>query len=424
MTRQQPKYRGAFTLVELFVVIAIALIILAVSLPAFSAMAANANRSLAQNMLRQGVTLGRDVSVQSVRGGDGAAVFLFDPDSGTIRIIAAEWIGTIIDTVDGNQSQTVERDVFAPVAVGEMIQLPRYWSVRGYAPARFTTSTGGGPGFANPDDWYDSDMYADSVAWLRGHWVYPEDGFYDQTLARIIPTNRMRTPRQSFMVRFDAQTGNVRRDGREALFVDVRPSEVRRAALISSFGPSATTRSDIGAGLRVDWADDVAMWARRVLVTGDLNLNGTPYEIADEELRRAILGNESHDTVLVRDVARVALFDERDLAQALGARQLSRRRGTTQTNSLYADYDDAGRRISVDFTGLFPDGVAFNSSPAGQQSLRESIDRWINGDTNRMSDGTVGDRFLFGAGPQGDDEPLALRFIVDAYSGELVEVTR
>jgi type II secretory pathway pseudopilin PulG len=420
MTRQQPKYRGAFTLVELFVVIAIALIILAVSLPAFSAMAANANRSLAQNMLRQGVTLGRDVSVQSVRGGDGAAVFLFDPDSGTIRIIAAEWVGTIVDTVDGNRGQTVERDVFAPVAVGEMIELPRYWSVRGYAPARFTTSTGGGPGFSNPDDWYDSDMYADSSAWLRGHWVYPEDGFYDLALARTVPTNRMRSPRQSFMVRFDAQTGNVRRDGREALFVDVRPLEVGRAALISSFGPSATTRADNGAGLRVDWADDVAMWARRVLVTGDLNLNGTPYEMADEDLRRAILGNESHDTVLVRDVARVALYDERDLAQALGARQLSRRRGTTQTNSLYADYDDAGRRISVDFTGLFPDAVAFNSSPSGQQNLRDSIDRWINGDTDRNNNGTVGDGVLF----EETDEPLALRFIVDAYSGELVEVTR
>ncbi len=420
MTRHDPKYRGAFTLIELFVVIAIALIVLAVSLPAFSAMAENANRSLAQNMLQQGVTLGRDVSIQSVRGGDGAAVFLFDPDSGTVRIIAAEWVGTIIDTVDGNPSQTVERDVFAPVAVGEMLELPRYWSVRGYAPARFTTSSGGGPGFANPDDWYDSDMYADPVAWLRGHWVYPEDGFYDRTLARTVPTSRMRSPRQSFMVRFDAQTGNVRRDGRDSLFIDMRPSEEGRAALISSFGLAAATRSDSGAGLRVDWADDVASWARRVIMTGDLDQDGTPFQMNDERLRRALLGNESHDTVLVRDVARVALYDERDLAQALGAKQLSRRRGTTQTNSLYADYEDAGRRIRFDFDGLFDAVSAFDATPSGQQKLRDSIDRWINGDTDRNSDGTVGDGVLF----EEEDEPLAMRFIVDAYSGELVEVTR
>ena len=429
MTRQTRKNRAAFTLVELFVVIAIALIILAVSLPAFNAMAANAKRSLAQNMLRQGVTLGRDVSVQSVRGGDGAAVFLFDPDSGTIRIVAAELVGTILDTADGNPTQTVERDVFAPVAAGEMIELPKFWSVRGYAPARFTTSSGGGPGFANPDDWYDSDMYADANAWLRGHWVYPEDGFYDRTLARTVPTNRMRSPRQSFMIRFDAQTGNVRRDGRDSLFIDVRPSDEGRAALLLSFGLAANTRSDAGAWLRADWADNAASWARRIIMTGDLDQDGSPFQMNDERLRRALLGNESHDTVLVRGVARVALYDERDLAQALGARQLSRRAGTPQTYSLYAKYDETGtdparQRITIDFQGLFEDSPAFDASPAGQKRLRESIDRWINGDTNRMSDGTVGDNFLFGEGPQGEDEPLALRFIVDAYSGELVEVTR
>ena len=414
MMRQNPKYRGAFTLIELFVVIAIALIILAVSLPAFSAMAENANRSLARNMLEQGVTLGRDVSIQSVRGGDGAAVFLFDPDSGTIRIVAAEWVGTIQDTLDGDPRRLVERDIFAPVASGEMLELPRYWSVRGYAPARFTINVGAfGIGF----DWYDSDLYTDPDAWNEGHWVYPEDGFYDLSDDLSSPVRRGRTPRQSFMVRFDAQTGNVRRGGREALFIDPRPSSENRANRLARSGVTASTRSDSGAGLRVDWADDVASWARRVIMTGDLDQDGMPFQINDERLRRVLLGNESLDTVLVSNVSRLALYDERDLAQALGARQLSRRRGTPQTSSLYGMYDrdDSVRRnITIDFEGLFPDG-----SP-DTADLRASIDNWISGDTEQLGVGLVGNNELF----QETDEPLAMRFIVDAYSGKLVEVTR
>jgi type II secretory pathway pseudopilin PulG len=408
------RSRG-FTIVELFVVISIALIIVAVALPAFSSMSYSANRSLAENSLRQGVTLARDVSVGSVRGGDGAAVFLFDADSGRISIVAAEWVGTITDIIDGDQTDTIERDVFAPVAIGETLQLPRYWAVRGFAPARFTASAG-----ASPDDWYDSNLYASPTAWQRGHWVFPESGFFDQAIARTMPTAGMQSPRQSFMIRFDTQTGQVRQGGREALFIDPRPGEEDRAATISSFGPAATSRTDRGAGLRVDWADDASSWAFRVLTSGDLDQDGTPYQVNDERLRRALLGNESHDTVLVSNVSRVALYDERDLAQALGARELSRRRGSTQTGSLYATYADAGNAIGIDFSGLFGGASAFDASPGGQKRLVESIDRWINGDTDRNGDGTVGNNVLF----ESTDEPKAVRFLVDAYSGELLEVTR
>lgn len=406
-----------FTLVELFVVISIALIIVAVALPAFSAMAYSSNRSLAQNMLRQGVRMARDVSVQSVRGGDGAAVFLFDPETGTTRIISAEWVGTIMDSFDGNRSRLVERDVFAPVASGELIELPRYWMVRGYAPPRFTASAGMGLGF----DWYDSDLYLASDAWDRGHWVFPENGFYDIEGDPNAPTLRGRTMRQSFMIRFDTQTGQVRRDGREALFVDARPSATFRDRVASS-------RNDPKAGLRLDWAESATAWAHRVLTTGDLTQDGLAYQLNDEELRRELIGNESFDTVLVQDVARIALYDERDLAAALGARQLDRRRGTEQTNSIYAAFEDA-RGISIDYEGLFEEGPPFADNANGHERLRESIDRWINGDTDRNDDGTVGDGTLFDvddpdSAENEGDEPAAMRFIVDAFSGELIEVTR
>jgi len=233
------------------------------------------------------------------------------------------------------------------------------------------------------------------------------------------PVQLGRTPRQSFMVRFDRQTGQVRRDAREALFVDARPSALNRDQLLSQYGLAATSRVDPGAGLRLDWAESVSAWAQRVLTTGDLDQRNGPYQMDDERLRRALIGNESLDTVLLQDVARIALYDERDLAQAMGARELSRRRGTAQTDSLYAAYPE-NERIGIDFQGLFEAGSAFDASPAGLRRLRDSIDRWIGGDTNRNSDGTVGNGTLF----EDEDEPLAQRFIVDAFSGELIEVTR
>ncbi len=166
--------------------------------------------------------------------------------------------------------------------------------------------------------------------------------------------------------------------------------------------------------------DNPSSWAFRVLTSGDLDQDGVPYQINDERLRRALLGNESHDTVLVSSVARVALYDERDLAQALGARELARRRGTTQTDSLYATFEDASDRIGIDFTGLFSGSSAFDQSPGGLKRLSDSIDRWTSGDTEVQSDGTVGSGSLF----EETDEPKAVRFIVDAYSGELLEVIR
>lgn len=413
----EPRHRSGFTLVELFVVISIALIIVAVALPAFSAMAYSSNRSLAQNMLREGVKMARDVSLQSVRGGDGAAVFLFDPETGKTRIISAVKVGTITDLVDGRGTETIVRDVFAPVATGELIELPRYWSVRGYAPARFTAALTGGNGFGF--DWYDSEMYSYPNSWDRGHWVFPESGFYDVEADPSQPVQPGRTPRQSFMIRFDTQTGQVRRDAREALFIDARPSALNRDRVLSQYGLQASSRTDSGAGLRLDWAESVSAWAQRVLTTGDLDQDGASYQIDDEKLRRALVGNESLDTVLVEDVARLALYDERDLAQAVGARELSRRRGTQQTDSLYAAHADSDT-IGIDFAGLFEAGSPFDRSPAGQKKLRDSIDRWVSGDTNRNNDGTVGNGTLF----EEADEPLAQRFIVDAFSGQLIEVTR
>lgn len=415
-----------FTLVELFVVIAVALIAIAAALPAFTAMTASSNRSLAENTLKVAVTMARDVTMQSSRGADGAAVFLYDAANKRMRIVAAEYVGTITDTVDGNANLTIERDVFAPVLVGETTELPPNWTVRGYVPARFTT-TGGGPGFGY--DWYDSDLYATGNAWRRGHWVFPEDGFYDVEGSPASARPVGRTPRQSFMIRFDGRTGQIRRDGRESLLIDPRPSSLNRQADLAGYGVTAGSRNDPGAWLRADWAENLVSWGRRVVNEPDLSGNGVPYELNDARLRRALIGNLSLDTVLVSDVSRVALYDERDLASALGANQLSRRGAGKDTGSLYKTYDPTSGLIAIDYERLFNTGSAFSASSAGQANLRDSVDRWIDGDTNRVGTATnfvLGNGVLF-EGPQssaGADEPKALRYLVSPYAGELTEVAR
>lgn len=419
------RTRRAFTLVELFVVIAVTLIAIAAALPAFTAMTSSSKRSLAENTLKVAVTFARDMAMQSGRSGDGAAVFLYDPDTRHMRIVAAEYVGTITDLTDGITSKKIERDVFAPVLTSQSIELPDYWMVRGWAPARFVGVQNGPAGLGF--DWYDSSLYSARGAWDRGHWVFPEDGFYDKEASPNTPTARGVSPRQSFMIRFDARTGQLRRESREALLLDPRPSSKNRSNGLSRFGVVATARTDRDAWMRVDWADDLRSWALRVVNDGDLDGAGGPNTINDERLRRALIGNESLDTVLISDVSRIALYDERELGRALGAAQLDRRSaGLKNSGSIYAAFGGATRRISIDYEGLFAGNQSFQPTPAGTMALRQSIDNWIDGDTNRNSNGTVGNGVLF-EGPessQGPDEPQAVRYLVDPYSGELTEVVR
>lgn len=414
------RTQRAFTLVELFVVIAVTLVAIAAALPAFNAMTQSSKRSLAENTLEVAVTMARDVMMQSGRSADGAAVFLYDPQSQRIRIVAAEYVGTITDVVDGDENKPIERDVFVPVLTADTPELPTNWMVRGFAPARFTVPSGGpGIGF----DWYDSDIYASGNAWDRGHWVFPEDGFYDPEDDPAAVTPFGRTPRQSFMIRFDGRTGQIRRDGRESLLVYPRPSSKNRQAI-------ASTRTDPTAWQRVDWADDLRSWALRVVHDPDLDGNGTPYQLTDQRRRRVLVGNESLDTVLLSDVSLVTLYDERELVSALGGAQLTRREaGSADTGSLYKAFDPTSGKIEVDFEGLLARNASFTATPAGFKNLRDSIDNWIDGNTNRVGGPgsfTVGNQTLFDGKdhPDGPDEPKALRYVVDPYSGELTEVIR
>jgi len=398
--------RAGFTLVEMFVVIGIILLIVALAVPGVNAMVYSSNRALAENNLRVAMGLARDAAIASSRSGDGAAVFLFDPD-GQIRIVPAEVVGQITDDVTGVPAgsstgggfgapsalltrPTVVRDVLAPIALGQSISLPRNWMVRGYAPpSSMITTEAKAPGPDDQTQWYASENYGGSnelaIAKSEGNWVFPESGFFDidEPVATMTPQGR----RSSFMVRFSARTGAVSRVDREAIFIDPRPSIEERDTL-------AMSRTDVdNAWKRVDWAEDTRKWAARSLGRAQ-----------SQSLEAEILSNNSNDTVLVKSVNRLALYDERRLARGLGGRL------NQDTGTIYEAYD-ANQGISFDRTQF---------ANASLDQIRRNINAWIEGDTSGGPGGPTAD--IFDGQIDEDDSPDSAMFTLQGYTGELTEI--
>ncbi|MFI4896249.1 MAG: prepilin-type N-terminal cleavage/methylation domain-containing protein [Phycisphaerales bacterium JB059] len=389
---------AGFTLVEMFVVIAIILIIVALAVPGVNAMVYSSNRALAENSLRVGVAMARDAAIASSRSGDGAAVFLYEPGSKQMRIVPAEVVGQIevpnnANLLSSNGRET--QDVLAPIALGASVTLPESWMVRGYAPAGSMLPNPGVTGAS----WYTSAAYGGnsvtSPAKLEGNWVFPESGFYDVDQAShaaggagFAGFGGIPTPRQSFMVRFSARTGAVSTVNRAGLMIDPRPSVEDRDTFSSS-------RTGQDAWKRVDWAEDTRTWAMRVLG-----------RTSDEATVAQLLGNNSNDTVLVKSVNRLALYDERELARGIGGRV------NQETGSIYEPYDVADR-ISFDRT-------LFGNAPADQ--IRRNINAWIAGDTGGGPGGPSGN--IFDGAIDEEDEPRAKLFTLQGYTGELTEIER
>ncbi len=331
----------AFTVVELLVVIVIAVLLLTIAVPAFQATIYSSNRSLAVNAVQASSIMARDAAINT--GRDGAVVFVYDPTVQRINIIPAIRVGTIREnttarsgpgggggppTAGFGDQPYFDRDVFVPAPVGEVLSLPAFWMVRGYAAPGMLLDIDSAGGEAAT--WYNSNMYGGTNTNQSekddAHWVFPETGFFPQDQqvnggaldGGLSPIDRdAPTARQSFMIRFDSRTGAVSRDTRAALFIDPRNSRER---------PYQET-------LRVDLADNLEVWASRVLNSPDLD-NGIAYEINDQSWREKLIGTASNDTILVKPVSRVALYDERDLALGLRARGLN-----TQTNTIYLPHD-------------------------------------------------------------------------------------
>jgi prepilin-type N-terminal cleavage/methylation domain-containing protein len=305
----------AFTLIELLIVIAIFVLLLAIAVPAFSSMLYSSEQSLADNHLRIGIAAARDAAVRSPQGTDSAAVFFYDPAVGRTTIVPCVSAGTIKDH-DANSVlppnlAVVDREVFVPVAGFEPVQLPGGWDVRGYA----------APGMID-DQWYEKTYPGNGTtgaARQRGNWVFPETGFYDEDAQN----NDDGRDRQTFMVRFEGATGVVKSwDRTPVLILAPNPSMVARGTAPWSLFQDSTGRYPF----RVDQEEDLARFVRRVVSWP--SVGGQSLTVIN---RQKLLGDISGDTVLAKPVGQLALCSEKRLATAIGARLDS------VTNCLYQD---------------------------------------------------------------------------------------
>ncbi len=415
------KPRG-FTIVELMVVILIGVILLTIAVPAFQNTIYSSNRSLAVNAVQASSLMARDVAINT--GQDGAVVFLYDPQTGHVQIVPAIKVGTIREPstapsgpgggfggpapVAFGDLPYFDRDVFVPAAIGDTLSLPAYWMVRGYAaPGMLRDQDSSGE---NAATWYNSEIYGgdnpSSNVKDDAHWVFPETGFFARDAqvnggsldGGLGSVNRgLATARQSFMIRFDGRTGAVSRDTSSALFIDPRNSRER---------PWGDER-DLDANqrtLRVDLAEDYEVWAGRILNSSDLNADGIAYGRDDGTLRDQLIGTASNDTVLVKPVSRIALYDERQLAMGIGARGLN-----SVTGTIYEPQDQDETMVAIGF-----DMTLFSGVNEGQ--VLERIDQWISGNTTFVDNGDFQLDF--------DDEPQSRLYLVQSYTGELKEVLR
>lgn len=426
--RSVPGRRG-FTLTELFVVLAIIAIVLGIGVPAINAVVRDSNASLAEQSLRTGVEAARDVAIASGGQRDGAAVFLFEPN-GAVRIVPAVWVGRVEDRRQADRNPVsqpltgtgrenlVVRDVFVPAPGAEAIEMPGDWRVRGWAAAGMID-----------DEWYDSPHYGnegynttDRIPKQRGQWVFPESGFYDRTLPATVNAQGLpygsspdpqATPRQSFMVRFEAGSGILKQTGEPAIFVDPNPAlpEQERDEVFQGSIPAAD-RLDIEADgwRRIDRAESLERWARRMLAERNFVKNSDQDEPGDKLGKLRWIGNESMDTVLVRPVSRLALYDDRDLAAALRAAGASGSVIHPETGTIYQLRETglASEPVRPWLTTAVRNLPANANYPGGAASIITGL---INGDSD-----------LNGLIEPADGEAFSRIFVISPYTGDFVEV--
>lgn len=378
--------RRGYTIVELLVVAGLLLLLLGVAAGALGSLLRSSERSLAENQLRVGLAAARDLAVRS-EAGDAAAVFILE--NGRCRIVPAVSVGTLVNDevlgVDGQVQQSqatglplrVDREVFIPVALAEPISLPLRWTVRGFAePGQLHTT-------AAPNGWYEWVNDVQATAAESGNWVLPETNVLD------IETAEEGWRRQTFIVRYEAKTGNlVTNSNATVLVVDVAPTDEFRGT--APYNTAATRLDELD--------DDLAPSVRRLLATPALHPLNTRLS-ATTSLHR-LLGDRSNDTILARPVQTIALALETSLASGISARGLNR-----TTNSLLVRPEDIGADPSPVDVGLVP-----NVADAAEVQTR--VNAWIAPDLTATA-----------TAPTGVNEPYEARiFTFSRYLGSMQEV--
>ncbi len=295
---------AGFTLIELLGVMAIIVVLVAISVPAFNGMLASSRASLADGALRSALVQARDAALQSIDGQDSAAVFFFEP-GGKVSIVVCTEAGALAGV--GIDRRRMTRDVFVADPTYEVQTLPPFFHVNGLVRANQIDENA-------TDDrvlggWYSTTRYARRQV----NWVFPETGFFIDDVDEY----EQGAKRQTFLVRFQARTGELDLSEREALV----------------YAPSVTLERsndpfDIAA-FRPDRKSDHKRMIRQLLNVPD----GGGFNSAD---RQKLIGDISTDTVLVRPVREVALYDLRELVRELRAERVGAFTGIDRgTRSLY-----------------------------------------------------------------------------------------
>jgi prepilin-type N-terminal cleavage/methylation domain-containing protein len=349
MTARSASRPRAFTITELLVVISIIVLLIAIAVPAFSNLMSSSERSLAENQLKAGLAAARDAAIQSGYG-DGAAVFVYIPN-GRLAIIPCVVVGQIEDIDDPTQAASATnltriRDVLVPVANSEPMQLPRGWVVSAYAPPLSVYD-----GVQQTERWYESYSGGTAQAGQPG-WITPETGFFDGTAA---PSG---TTRQSFIVRFKVGTGALDTGNRSTalVFDPVQETGFRKSQPYSDFRADQLRLP----GTPPQIAPNAATWVQRVL--------GDRTDLTQQK-RAQLLGDASLDTILVRPVTEIALYEEAKLAASIGAGSLNR-----ATGSIYGD-PSAPNAMP---TAPSLDTSLFSGTPSAAD-VATRISQWIEG---------------------------------------------
>lgn len=388
--------RRAYTLTELLVVVAIFVIVLVIAIPAFQSMLYGSEQSLAENALRQGLASARDRAARGRPGEDTAAVFFFEP-GGRSSIVTCVKAGEMV-SVDPTTQERRTLEIFAPASGAEPVQMPRGWSVRGYARPNMIDDT-----------WYDRTYPSAGNVREQGAWVFPENGFYwagngpDYTPLRTRPAAGQNRNRNTFMVRFEGGSGHAVTSSPTYVLVLAPVAEEFRSTL-----PWNLPGPDGRFVLRVDQEADAQRFVSRALalpqiapvVVGQVNNAGTQNIVQRSQLD-LVLGPDAADIVRAKAVGQLAVYSESRLARGLGLR-LDR-----ATDSLYqpaTDSEPHARWVSE-----------WGPNPTTQQY--ELASAWIEG------------RRRPGSAPDDDNNgwsaaaPDARIFAIARYQGSLVEMT-
>ncbi|MEQ8315944.1 MAG: prepilin-type N-terminal cleavage/methylation domain-containing protein [Phycisphaerales bacterium] len=358
-------HRRAFTLVELILVIIIILILAAIAIPAYASLTYSSNQSGAANAVQAALQSARDAAVRAGSGRDAAAVFLLG-DDGRVRIVVAQAEASILDDAGGGSE--VLRDILVPSPGVEVVVLPRNWSVRGYARSTALSTAGG----SLPDNlgWYE-DTYTGGDRDV-GQWVFPETIFYDQA------QGNNGDKRQSFMVRFEGGTGRFLSSASgKALYIDPAPTLAFRDPGTPPWSAN-----------RVDREENLGRFVRKVLADPSISIGD----------KRLLLGDVSSDTVLVGPVGQIAVYNEKRLANAIGADGLSR-----NTDTLYSP-------IGGSVSGPEYDSAIFGSVTDPEINLR--IGLWMRASGLEA-----------GALPASETSDARI-FLVSRYLGQPIEAAR